>query len=51
MFQLAQGCRESATKHQQEVDTGYFDNDAQIIADRLLSPTALGGSTEHEQFH
>jgi isocitrate lyase len=43
--------RYSATKHQQEAGTGYFDDDAQIIADGLSSATALRGSTEHEQFH
>jgi isocitrate lyase len=41
----------SATKHQHEVGTGYFDDDAQIIAVGLSSTTALRGSTEHEQFH
>jgi isocitrate/methylisocitrate lyase len=41
----------SATKHQHEVGTGHFDDDAQIIAVGLSSTTALPGSTEHEQFH
>jgi isocitrate/methylisocitrate lyase len=41
----------SATKHQREVGTGYFDLVAQIIADGESSTTALGGSTEAEQFH
>ena len=40
----------SATKHQREVGTGYFDLVAQIIADSKSSTTALGGSTEAEQF-
>jgi isocitrate lyase len=40
----------SATKHQREVGTGYFDVVAQIIADGKSSTTALGGSTEAEQF-
>jgi isocitrate lyase len=40
----------SATKHQREVGTGYFDLVAQIIADGQSSTTALGGSTEAEQF-
>lgn len=40
----------SATKHQREVGTGYFDLVAQIIADGKSSTTALGGSTEAEQF-
>jgi len=41
----------SATKHQREVGTGYFDLVAQIIADGKSSTTALSGSTEAEQFH
>jgi isocitrate lyase len=40
----------SATKHQREVGTGYFDLVAQIIADGKSSTTALSGSTETEQF-
>jgi isocitrate/methylisocitrate lyase len=40
----------SATKHQREVGTGYFDLVAQIIADGSSSTTALDGSTEAEQF-
>jgi isocitrate lyase len=40
----------TATKHQREVGTGYFDLVAQIIADSKSSTTALGGSTEAEQF-
>jgi isocitrate lyase len=40
----------SATKHQREVGTGYFDLIAQIIAGGKSSTTALGGSTEAEQF-
>ena len=40
----------TATKHQREVGTGYFDLVAQIIADGKSSTTALGGSTEAEQF-
>jgi len=40
----------SATKHQREVGTGYFDVVAQIIADGKSSTTALGDSTEAEQF-
>src|SRR5712671_3950576 len=41
----------SATKHQHEVGTGYFDDVAQVIAAGLSSTTALRGSTEREQFH
>ena len=40
----------SATKHQREVGTGYFDVVAQIITGGKSSTTALGGSTEAEQF-
>jgi isocitrate lyase len=40
----------SATKHQREVGTGYFDLVAQIIADGKSSTTALDDSTEAEQF-
>ena len=41
----------TATKHQREVGTGYFDEVAQVIAGGLSSTTALVGSTEAEQFH
>ncbi len=41
----------SATKHQHEVGTGYFDDVAQAIAVGLSSTTALRGSLEQEQFH
>jgi isocitrate lyase len=41
----------SATKHQREVGTGYFDEVAQVIAAGESSTTALRGSTEQEQFH
>ena len=41
----------TATKHQHEVGTGYFDDVAQVIAAGQSSTTALGGSTEQEQFH
>jgi isocitrate/methylisocitrate lyase len=41
----------TATKHQREVGTGYFDDVAQTIAQGSSSTTALHGSTEHEQFH
>jgi isocitrate lyase len=41
----------SATKHQLEVGTGYFDDVAQVIAGGQSSTTALRGSTEQEQFH
>jgi isocitrate lyase len=41
----------TATKHQREVGTGYFDLVAEIIAGGESSTTALPGSTEAEQFH
>jgi len=41
----------TATKHQREVGTGYFDTVAQIIAGGESSTLALHGSTEAEQFH
>jgi isocitrate lyase len=40
----------TATRHQQEVGTGYFDLVAQTIANGTASTTALEGSTEHQQF-
>ncbi len=41
----------TATKHQHEVGTGYFDQVAQVIAGGEVATTALTGSTEHAQFH
>ena len=41
----------SATKHQHEVGTGYFDDVARVIAGGETSTAALEGSTEAEQFH
>jgi isocitrate lyase len=41
----------TATKHQREVGTGYFDEVAQVVAGGKSSTTALAGSTEVEQFH
>lgn len=40
----------TATKHQREVGTGYFDTVSQVIAAGTSSTTALSGSTEEEQF-
>lgn len=40
----------TATRHQREVGTGYFDEVAQIISGGNSSTTALSGSTEEEQF-
>ncbi|PLS16968.1 isocitrate lyase [Bacillus sp. M6-12] len=41
----------TATRHQREVGTGYFDEVAQVISGGTSSTTALKGSTEAEQFH
>lgn len=41
----------SASRHQQEVGTGYVDDVAQVIAASLCSATTLRGSTEREQCH
>ncbi|GAC1374199.1 MAG: isocitrate lyase [Ktedonobacteraceae bacterium] len=41
----------TATKHQREVGTGYFDEVAQVISSGTSSTTALTGSTEEAQFH
>ncbi|MBC8163962.1 MAG: isocitrate lyase [Roseiflexaceae bacterium] len=41
----------TATRHQREVGTGYFDEVAQVISGGASSTTALAGSTETEQFH
>ncbi len=40
----------TATKHQHEVGTGYFDAVAQVISGGESSTAALCGSTEEEQF-
>ena len=40
----------TATKHQREVGTGYFDSVTQVITGGSSSVTALTGSTEEEQF-
>src|SRR6056297_2551071 len=40
----------SATRHQREVGTGYFDEVAQVITGGTSSTGALKGSTEEEQF-
>ena len=41
----------TATKHQREVGTGYFDDVMQTISGGKASTLALGGSTEAAQFH
>jgi isocitrate lyase len=40
----------TATRHQREVGTGYFDEIARIVSEGRSSTTALHGSTEEEQF-
>jgi len=40
----------TATRHQREVGTGYFDQLAQAVASGQSSLSALSGSTEEEQF-
>jgi isocitrate lyase len=41
----------TATRHQREVGTGWFDAVATTAAGGQSSTTALKGSTEHEQFY
>ncbi|HZO74314.1 MAG TPA: isocitrate lyase [Ktedonobacteraceae bacterium] len=41
----------TATKHQREVGTGYFDEVAQVISGGTSATKALVGSTEEAQFH
>ncbi len=41
----------TATRHQREVGTGYFDEVAQVVSGGSSSTTALAGSTETAQFH
>jgi isocitrate lyase len=40
----------SATRHQREVGTGYFDEVAMVISGGRSSTTALADSTEAAQF-
>ncbi|WP_291753591.1 isocitrate lyase [Lysinibacillus sp. UBA5990] len=40
----------TATRHQREVGTGYFDEISQVISGGTSSTTAMAGSTETEQF-
>jgi isocitrate lyase len=40
----------SATRHQREVGTGYFDQVAEVISCKRASTLALGDSTEAKQF-
>ncbi|SFB23452.1 MULTISPECIES: isocitrate lyase [unclassified Bacillus (in: firmicutes)] len=41
----------TATRHQREVGTGYFDQVSMVITGGTSSTTALKGSTEEAQFH
>jgi isocitrate lyase len=41
----------TATRHQREAGTGYFDDVATIISGGQSSTTAMAGSTESAQFH
>ena len=41
----------TATRHQREVGTGYFDKVAMTISGGNSSTTAMSQSTEHAQFH
>ncbi len=41
----------TATKHQREVGTGYFDLVTQVISGGMASTTALAESTEAQQFY
>ena len=53
-FQAGEFASESlgytATRHQREVGTGYFDEVAKVVGGGKSSTTALTGSTEEEQF-
>ncbi|MED3662111.1 isocitrate lyase [Ureibacillus sp. FSL K6-8385] len=40
----------TATRHQREVGTGYFDEVSMVISGGTSSTTAMAGSTEAEQF-
>ncbi len=41
----------TATRHQAEVGTGYFDRVSQVVSGGQTSTLALRGSTEETQFH
>ena len=40
----------TATRHQREVGTGYFDAVTQLVSGGVASTVALAGSTEAAQF-
>jgi len=46
----SEGAGYTATRHQREVGTGYFDEVARVVSAGTSSTTALKGSTEEEQF-
>jgi isocitrate lyase len=46
-----EGVGYTATRHQREVGTGYFDAVSQAVSGGKSSTTALSGSTEAEQFY
>jgi isocitrate lyase len=41
----------TATRHQREVGTGFYDDVANVVSGGRSSTTALAGSTEAQQFH
>lgn len=45
-----EGAGYTATKHQREVGTGYFDQVSQVVSGGQSATLALKGSTEEEQF-
>ncbi|HLO04695.1 MAG TPA: isocitrate lyase [Symbiobacteriaceae bacterium] len=45
-----EGAGYTATKHQREVGTGYFDQVSQVVTGGQSATLALKGSTEEEQF-
>jgi isocitrate lyase len=47
----SEGAGYTATRHQREVGTGYFDAIASAVSGGQASTVALGGSTEAAQFH
>jgi isocitrate lyase len=49
-FEVQASAGYRATKHQQFVGTGYFDQVSQVISQGQSSTTALSGSTEEAQF-
>ena len=46
----SEGAGYTATRHQREVGTGYFDEVARVVSAGTSSTSALKGSTEEEQF-